>query len=339
AGAGRVRPQAGQEHVVVTRGVHVEVRDVPGRRGGRQRGHRRAGEALGGRAGHAGEHHVPHRAAPAADVAVRGVPLLLRDARHLPGDLGVGDVAAAGVAVAGRIELQAAVHVDPAERPGLGYRPAVAPGGRVDGQVLRRPPEVLGGVAGAVERVDGHVAVDGDVIRVLAQALDRGVVADVGLGAVGARLEQQRVPLGAELVELPGVEQVVQRRLDARAGHAGVEDVDVRPEVRRVGLAGAAGPGGASGGVDLELPQGVAVLGAAGGAVHADVPPGAGDRQGLGAAGAGGGGVDGGPGRVVGRRLDLEGLAVGGLPLQGDLADGLAAAQVHLEPLRVGEGA
>src|SRR5262249_9999109 len=54
---------------------------------------------------------------------------------------------------------------------------------------------------------------------------------------------------------------------------------------------------------------------------------------------AGGGGEDGGPGGVVGGGLDLEGLAVGGLPLQGDLADGLAAAQVDLDPLRVGERA
>ena len=45
---------------------------------------------------------------------------------HLAGDLGVGDVAAAGVAVAGRVQLQAAVDVHPAERPGLGHGPAVA---------------------------------------------------------------------------------------------------------------------------------------------------------------------------------------------------------------------
>ena len=83
AGAGRVGPQAGHEHVVVAGGVDVEVRDVARDRGGGQRGHRRAGEALGGRAGHAGEHHVPDRAAPAAEVAVRGVPLLLR-ARSTP---------------------------------------------------------------------------------------------------------------------------------------------------------------------------------------------------------------------------------------------------------------
>src|SRR5207237_7994284 len=90
---------------------------------------------------------------------------------------------------------------------------------------------------------------------------------------------------------------------------------------------------------DLEFPQGVAVLGAAGGAVHADVPAGAGDGEVLGAAGSGGGGVDGGPGGVVRGGLDLEGLAVGGFPVQGDLADGLGGAEVDVEPLRVGEGA
>src|SRR3984957_20856185 len=60
--------------------------------------------------------------------------------------------------------------------------------------------------------------------------------------------------------------------------------------------------------VDLELVDGVAVLGGAGGAVHADVPAAAGHVQGLGAAGAGGGGVDGGPGGVVVGGLDLERL-------------------------------
>ena len=36
------------------------------------------------------------------------------------------------------------------------------------------------------------------------EGMDGGVVADVGLGAAGARLEQQGVALGPELVELLG---------------------------------------------------------------------------------------------------------------------------------------
>src|SRR5436305_15026906 len=85
--------------------------------------------------------------------------------------------------------------------------------------------------------------------------------------------------------------------------------------------------------VDLEFPEGVAVLGGAGGAVHADVPAGAGDAEVLGSTAAGGGGVDRRPRRVIGGGLDLEGLAVGGLPLQGDLADGLGGAEVDFQPL------
>ena len=91
--------------------------------------------------------------------------------------------------------------------------------------------------------------------------------------------------------------------------------------------------------VDLELPQAVAVLGGPGGAVHPDVAAGAGDVQGLGAAGAGGGGVDRGPVRAVGGRLDLERRRVRRLPLQHHLADRRGRAEVHLEPLRVAERA
>src|SRR5258707_484079 len=90
---------------------------------------------------------------------------------------------------------------------------------------------------------------------------------------------------------------------------------------------------------DPELPQRVPVLGGPGGAVHPDVAAGAGDVEGLGAAGAGGGGVDGGPVRAVGGGLDLEGPGVGGFPVQRDLADGLGRAEVDFEPLRVGERA
>src|SRR6202011_4697538 len=92
-----------------------------------------------------------------------------------------------------------------------------------------------------------------------------------------------------------------------------------------------------AGAVDLELPQRVAPHRAADGAVHADVPAAAGDVQRLGTADAGRGRVDRGPRRRVVRGLDLERLAVGGLPVQDDLADGLHRAEVHLDPLRVGE--
>ncbi len=91
--------------------------------------------------------------------------------------------------------------------------------------------------------------------------------------------------------------------------------------------------------VDAELPQRVAVRGGPRGPVHPDVPAGAVDRQGLGAAGAGGSGVDRGPRGAVGRGLDLERGRVGGLPVQGDFADRLARTEVDLEPLRVGERA
>src|SRR3984893_9809683 len=89
--------------------------------------------------------------------------------------------------------------------------------------------------------------------------------------------------------------------------------------------------------MDLEFPEGVAVLGGAGGAVHADVAAGAGDVEGLVAAGAGGGGVDGCPVGVVGGHLDLERGGVGGFPVEADLADALGRAEVDFEPLRVGE--
>src|SRR5712691_4201773 len=92
--------------------------------------------------------------------------------------------------------------------------------------------------------------------------------------------------------------------------------------------------------VHLELPQGVAVLGRPRRPVHADVAASAGQtREGLRAAGAGGRGVDGRPGHVVGGHLDLERDRVGGLPVQRDPAGGLGAPEVNLQPLRVSERA
>ena len=101
---------------------------------------------------------------------------------YLAGGLDVGDVAAARPAVARREEVEAAVDLDAPEGRRLGDTPAVGSRRRVDGQILRRTPEVLGGVAGVVgvEGIDGDVAVDHDIVGVEAEAGDRIVEADVG---------------------------------------------------------------------------------------------------------------------------------------------------------------
>jgi len=74
-------------------------------------------------------------------------------------------------------------------------------------QIRERPPEVVGSVADAagtlVEDVDRTI--DYDVTRLGAEPRDLGVVADlevqwVGSGTVGARLEEDRVALAAELI-------------------------------------------------------------------------------------------------------------------------------------------
>ena len=95
---------------------------------------------------------------------------------------------------------------------------------------------------------------------------------------------------------------------------------------------------GGAGAEDLELVQRVAVAGAAGGAVHPDVPARAVDGQRLVAAGGVGGAVDAGPVVAVRGRLDLEGPGVRGLPLQLDLGDGGGGAEVDAQPLRVAPG-
>ena len=214
------------------------------------------------------------------------------------------------------------------------------PAGSCHRQVLGRPPEVLGGVAAAIpDRLGPHVAVEVDVVRRHAETGDLGEEAEVDVGGVGAGLEQHRVPLRAELVGLLLGEDGVEPALDGRGRRRRVEDVDVfgpkfglRGSVGSTGVRTAAGArrwaaggglsaGAGAAGEDPELPERVAVAGAPGGAVHPDVAAGAGDVQRLGAAGAGGGRVDGRPGGAVGRGLDLEGLAVGALPLQRDLAD------------------
>src|ERR1035437_9133793 len=80
-------------------------------------------------------------------------------------------------------------------------------------------------------------------------------------------------------------------------------------------------------------------IGVADGAVHSDIPPGAGDGESLDAARAGCRGIDRGPGRGVGRGLDLERLAGGGLPVEDHPADRLGRTKVDLDPLGIAEGA
>ena len=74
-----------------------------------------------------------------------------------------------------------------------------------------------------------------DVVGVPPQAGHVGVEADVEGDVVLARLEEQRVALGAELVRLHLREDVVGGVLDVRGRHARVEDVDVRAEEGGVG--------------------------------------------------------------------------------------------------------
>jgi len=80
------------------------------------------------------------------------------DARDLAGDLGVGNVAAAGVAVAGRVQLQATV-----ARPSGGRGTACATAHRslpADGLMAMFSAErqkFLRRVTRAVERIDGDV--------------------------------------------------------------------------------------------------------------------------------------------------------------------------------------
>ena len=117
---------------------------------------------------------------------------------------------------------------------GLRHRPPVLPVGRGDRQALGLAPEVLRGVLRAVRPpvgLDVHVAVDVDLVGGQAEARHLGEEADVGVDAVAARLEQQRVPLVAELVGHLLVEDRGELALDGRRGHRRVEDGDVRPEV------------------------------------------------------------------------------------------------------------
>ena len=123
--------------------------------------------------------------------------------------------------------------------PELAVGTAVGATGDVDGEVGQRAPEVVqrNAAIGVALVVDVDRAVDGDVARVLAQAGDLGVEADLedqraGLGAVDARLEEDRVARRAHLVaDLLGGDRV-DLGLDVRLGHRGVEHDDVGAEVR-----------------------------------------------------------------------------------------------------------
>nr|BFE76941.1 hypothetical protein GCM10020092_102420 [Actinoplanes digitatis] len=199
------------------------------------------------RALHPDERLVPYRVQARADGAVAGEPLLLRVLLLGAADPRVGDVAAGRPAVAVRREVEVAVNVHPAERRGLRDGPAVGAGDRVDRQVLDRAPEVLGGVALEPARVDGDVAVDPGVLRVLAEAEHRGVEADLDVQAVvGARLEREHVALEAELVRLLLPEDCVGLALDRGARHRRVEDDHVRAEAAAAGH-GRSGRGGVVG--------------------------------------------------------------------------------------------
>ena len=104
-------------------------------------------------------------------------------------------------------------------------------GRRGDGEVLQRPPEVARRVGvGHPLGVDVHAAVDLHVVGVLPQAGHVGVEAHVEGDVVRARLEEQRIALGAELVGLHLREDAGGGALDVRGRHARVEDVDVRAE-------------------------------------------------------------------------------------------------------------
>lgn len=192
-----------------------------------------------------GEDHVPDSVAPAAHRTVAGVPLLLRVRSDRAVDAAVGDVATAGPAVAGGGEVETALDVHPPEGRGLGDRPPVGAADRGEGEILRRTPEVLGGVAVEPARVDGDITVDRRVVGGQAEARDRGVEAELGVEpVVGARLEQQRVAACAELGRLLLPEHLVQFGLDA--GGRGSEHDDVRTEIAaaRQGLRLLGGRGG-----------------------------------------------------------------------------------------------
>ena len=199
-----------------------------------------------------------------------------------------------------------------------------------------------------------------DVERLGAAGAGRGAVDGGPAGSVGGELDLERpgvrrLPGQHDLADLLGGAEVDLDPLwiteRARPAGAGVAVDRVRGagggclggrRARRAALrdVGAAAAGAAADdAVDAELPERIAVRRAARGAVHPHVPAAARDGEGLGAAGAGRGAVDGGPAGSVGRGLDLERTAVRGLPAEGDLVDRGGLAEVDLDPLWITERA
>ena len=133
--------------------------------------------------------------------------------------------------------------------------------------------------------------------------------------------------------ELPADGVVEGHPLASRVVVLGLDRPWDRPRGSPEGLLSAAGA------VDLELPQRVAVDGAALGPVDAHVATAPRDAQVVDPPGAGGGGVDGGPARGVARDLDLVGAAEGGLPVEHHARDRVGGAEVHVDPLGIAERA
>ncbi|EGJ79048.1 putative beta-1,3-glucanase [Streptomyces sp. Tu6071] len=206
---------------------------------------------------------------------------------------------------------------------GDGLLEALAGGGLVDGAPVGA---VVGDVDAVRLRVGGVPLEDDAVDRGVRAEVD-GDPAGVGPAALGARGPAARgVAVECLVGRAEPAGAVVLRGRGGALLPVREEDVAARLRAAR-----------ATGRVDLELPERVAVLGGALGAEDADVAARAGDVERLVAAGAVGGGADRRPLLAVGRDLDLVALGVGGFPAQHDLADRRAAAQVDLEPLVVAE--
>ena len=230
-------------------------------------------EVRGRRPVHAREHHVPDAVRRAADVAVPDHVLLLAVKVDGAGHLAIGDVAAADearpavvlqyeVAVAGCFPARGAVvDYDAPDRSSLRHRPELSGvvaarafprrrgisrrGARdrhVDRQVRQRTPEVVKPEARSSHALVEHEdkSVDHGGLGHGPEARHLGVKADleherVGRRPVSPRLEEDRVPLGAELVGDLLARNGVEVSLDGGLWHRGVENADVGPEDGDVG--------------------------------------------------------------------------------------------------------
>ena len=173
--------------------------------------------------------------------------MLLRGGNNLAVDDGIGQEAAArpaGVPVLVEGEqVQVPLDVQAAQRSGLGDRDSgdVLGGRGRDREVLQRPPEVARRVGVRLPfRIDVHAAVDVDVVGVLSQAGHVRVEAHVERDIVLARLEEQGIAFGAELVGFHLRKDVVGGFLDVGGRHFRVEHENVRAEDGgvRFGVAG-----------------------------------------------------------------------------------------------------